>query len=879
MATQSELIERATEIKDETEGAANTADRVGSLLVDMILSAVKIYDPGSRYGRGEYVIFSDGFYRSLASIEVGETPALMPDKWRAVSAKPLTLAQVTANGGNETDDGLFADRYYNPFFGGQGAIDAATMVPALLRLMKDDKGRDVLVNDYTTWDEHLRTLLSKALNTTLNDAFIQITQSAQDAFVREFTERQRVLTPETLKTVSRNGHITDVGIGAVDFHTPIKPPHNIARGFAGWFPSGDRLLVIELSDDVAGGRIVRNLQEGDKMALAAQLAPYLNIGGTKTIIDFDIVGDESADEGTVKLYTAKAIYSDGSTGVLTEGYTWGEADSFNVPTAQFAPLSDDVQGNTYQVPLLLTYQIPGQAQPTTKTKLVTRRDVTPVPVSTNGIAARLTYDPATYLLETEIDPKGVAYFHRYARKDGVPLVGSNPDQIPLESGTWYGFGDLLSQEPYTHQGRFGRKSDGTGGIPPGTVIVLSFRRETDGLIFSIEYQTPRVDDGLITRRQVCTAAPVSVVSAPVFNGSLPSLPAMTEGKFYEAYIPKSSVDTAPGHEIVQIFASGVPSYLSFVQLSPDRDEAALRGTPPDGALSPTIVITWGQDDGQNVQYSYPISVLDASAPPSDVITNVSEDTSGGPDDLNNDSLVDEGTSPSASTNITAVDFAWQHNGGMNSNNAPAMQIWIKIDNPGTVQGAVEILEPDWAKGPKSGYSNLNTGDYGNGYTKLVDHYNVPPTARYRLYLRRAGETADSLVLDLPKLPANGNVARTTVYTNSTGLSTGSASLKQTIIYPSARTSVMDLRVRWVDGLAEVHNNANPQPENGQSYYWFINGETAAPAGAFPVRRYKPRTWLLYFAGMGPRREIRPDGYINKAIQYIWVGDAPSTTAQ
>ncbi len=111
--------------------------------------------------------------------------------------------------------------------------------------------------------------------------------------------------------------------------------------------------------------------------------------------------------------------------------------------------------------------------------------------------------------------------------------------------------------------------------------------------------------------------------------------------------------------------------------------------------------------------------------------------------------------------------------------------------------------------------------------------------------------------------------------DASGAGTGSAAVIGTsVIDLSVRPDLLDLRLNWVNGKAEVYNNASPQPAGGDQNFWWINGAAAA-TGTCPVRQYPPGTWLNYFFGQGPREELYPDGYLTKAQQYVYVGNPPA----
>ncbi|MBC3785726.1 hypothetical protein [Spirosoma utsteinense] len=95
--SQSELLSRAYEIFDETIPSANTAERVGGLLIEIIRAATKPYAPTATYQAGEYVLFNDNLWRSLVAIAVSESPTAAPTKWRQQTGRD-TLDTILSRG-------------------------------------------------------------------------------------------------------------------------------------------------------------------------------------------------------------------------------------------------------------------------------------------------------------------------------------------------------------------------------------------------------------------------------------------------------------------------------------------------------------------------------------------------------------------------------------------------------------------------------------------------------------------------------------------------------------------------------------------------------------------------------------------------------------
>lgn len=89
----SQLLADATEVFDETQLGANSAERVGGLLIQIVKALTLPYSPQSEYQAGQYVLFNDGLFRSLQTALVGESPTAAPAKWKLQSSRE-TLVEI-----------------------------------------------------------------------------------------------------------------------------------------------------------------------------------------------------------------------------------------------------------------------------------------------------------------------------------------------------------------------------------------------------------------------------------------------------------------------------------------------------------------------------------------------------------------------------------------------------------------------------------------------------------------------------------------------------------------------------------------------------------------------------------------------------------------
>ncbi|GAB4052572.1 hypothetical protein [Spirosoma litoris] len=96
----SQLLALAIEIQEETIDGANSADRVGGFLAELVKRATMPYDSTAAYEQGSYIFFGDAGYRAKDAIGVGESPSSAPAKWKIItdgSFKTLFDNETDAN--------------------------------------------------------------------------------------------------------------------------------------------------------------------------------------------------------------------------------------------------------------------------------------------------------------------------------------------------------------------------------------------------------------------------------------------------------------------------------------------------------------------------------------------------------------------------------------------------------------------------------------------------------------------------------------------------------------------------------------------------------------------------------------------------------------
>lgn len=185
------------------------------------------------------------------------------------------------------------------------------------------------------------------------------------------------------------------------------------------------------------------------------------------------------------------------------------------------------------VPFTLTV-----ASSTSTTTPVSVTSTAPVSVTNatppSWLSARSTYSTGLALLDVEAAPvnSSDAIQLMFERQDGVSMSGSNPDNVPLVSGTFFGSGQLLNQGSYTQQWAFGQKN-GNGGVPK-VPLKLTFKRNSDTYTYLF---TP--SDA--TRAQLFTATSSSPPSST--TTSSPTITQRTYPAFTRAVLIGNSIST------------------------------------------------------------------------------------------------------------------------------------------------------------------------------------------------------------------------------------------------------------------------------------------------------------------------------------------------
>lgn len=90
------LFDRATGVKSETVNLANTADKVGGLIRDVLLNGCSRFDASASYYTGQYVIYSGVLCEVVQDTNPGETPDSHGAKW----SKKLVTDATQANESN-----------------------------------------------------------------------------------------------------------------------------------------------------------------------------------------------------------------------------------------------------------------------------------------------------------------------------------------------------------------------------------------------------------------------------------------------------------------------------------------------------------------------------------------------------------------------------------------------------------------------------------------------------------------------------------------------------------------------------------------------------------------------------------------------------------
>jgi hypothetical protein len=109
--------------------------------------------------------------------------------------------------------------------------------------------------------------------------------------------------------------------------------------------------------------------------------------------------------------------------------------------------------------------------------------------------------------------------------------------------------------------------------------------------------------------------------------------------------------------------------------------------------------------------------------------------------------------------VLAIDYQWFKR---TSPQRPDLYLYFKLSTADQYEVAVQVTY-NGSTSSKSGYTGLQTGDYGNGYAGFYTFGNAITGSTYKLYIRKVGTTTDLLVIDTPAMPG-ADLTRTNFYT-------------------------------------------------------------------------------------------------------------------
>lgn len=147
------LLDRSAQVKGETTDLANTATRVGQILIDLAKLGTSRYDSTASYDAGQYAIDSGVLVEAVTAVDPGQSPTAHPDKWSrklvidplqvvagnqfpvAASVVKTLIDQVQANGGvpNATTSQRGAARQATDDEAAQGINNDAFITPMHLQ--------------------------------------------------------------------------------------------------------------------------------------------------------------------------------------------------------------------------------------------------------------------------------------------------------------------------------------------------------------------------------------------------------------------------------------------------------------------------------------------------------------------------------------------------------------------------------------------------------------------------------------------------------------------------------------------------------------------------------------------------------------------------
>ncbi|MGF7218618.1 hypothetical protein GGR92_004797 [Spirosoma lacussanchae] len=215
--TFSQLLQLATQIFDEKQEGANSAERVGGFMIALVRSIMMPYDGSRTYVTGQYMVFGDGFYRVLATTNTGETPLNAPAKYRLLS--PTLLALVTAdtavsrnatfrsliNAANESTISALAEKLSDPAY---MALFGATL-EKLIEVSSDEEKDAFFLDLAQNLSDETKTELTGAINRAdaSKAGTMLLVDSDQEA---HYTARNRVFTASQVSALATLLNLTSI---------------------------------------------------------------------------------------------------------------------------------------------------------------------------------------------------------------------------------------------------------------------------------------------------------------------------------------------------------------------------------------------------------------------------------------------------------------------------------------------------------------------------------------------------------------------------------------------------------------------------------------------------------------------------------------------
>lgn len=178
----SNLIGRANGVKNEVLSLANTALRIGLLILDAIRSGTSRFDPAATYVQGQYAIIDGVLCEVLIDTLAGETPSTHPLKW---SVK-LVLNASQANESNNLPIAASAvvALIAAAELSGDGAPNADTTKRGIVRQSTDPEFNSGTNNDTFVTPKQVKSLSVAIFQAVANLAartLLNVVNNASDA--------------------------------------------------------------------------------------------------------------------------------------------------------------------------------------------------------------------------------------------------------------------------------------------------------------------------------------------------------------------------------------------------------------------------------------------------------------------------------------------------------------------------------------------------------------------------------------------------------------------------------------------------------------------------------------------------------------------------